>query len=1197
MRFFLFFVFFFLTNSLFAEGSADLYPRGVRGARAYLVSGRPFFANGPIENGTHYVWVKKGETIAVASSAQGIGNGYIEIGAPSGSRYRSTNNNTGRIEATSSNSTREAELAGPRIGYTPYEVIANEEGIWSINFYAPYNTDEGESPMIQADANWTQLYESFIAAWDISVRDIANSKWLKGRVFANLLTLSIHSKNLEKADGSGGYYGKNFVLTNDAAIYRVDANGNHGLGFAYFANNSGFIDSNGQPLYKSINHYDKGYHYPILADNDHHVTHKLFYNFPDKQLPKTSQGRYPGNQTWLLNEPVAASIANITLIGTEGKKDQVSKKGAWINFNVSQKGRYRITISSLSKDYDFITRELFHLATPGVNKVYWDGLDGANNFIPIGKNYPVEINITMLDGEVHFPFLDIEVNPQGLLVERFSIDEENLGYVKLYWDDSQISPGIPTEQSDPLINLKGILSNINGHKWGSYKPTDWSKGSVNNWYGSHSFGNGKGMDTWTYKTDIISSSTKQITVSTHDLKIVSIVADKSLVSLNESYSYTVTVRNEGPSDIENAPFIFSIPPGMRIDNYAFLGECAAIGQNRITPSDLQADITLPNGCEIVFKIDVRVIETYEHFYSHIVVHSSISRTADTTDPDATKIDINKTSPGSAQEECSTKCNNIQYHDLVELLEPINERGKIGLRKTVYFIDNNQDQLITSNDILEYRFEIKNLGEVPLHQLSVSDKMLSDFPIWRSDDLLPSGNIRYFTFQYFLSDTDIKNKKIINSAEITARNPRNKLVNDLSGITFEDDDPTLFSVLDLPKLYLTKRVNNLGSGEKNQFTVGDTIFYSFIVKHEGIFPINKVTLIDRNIAETDIQLGTSTTITSISYTGHHIVSKTDILKGRVLNSARIKGIEGKYNTLVQDISGYTFADDNPTETLLARPYLTANDVYSIYQGERITIDFLDNDQAGSSSLDHVKFLNTPIYGRLIPMGEKYQYIPYDDTKGIRDSLSYQIIDKSRLSSNISSVIINVEKTQAIALNDSASTHFGMSATLYPLRNDYSKGSVINPSSLTIVSPPQFGTLVLGINGALTYTPHSKFTGLDHFEYQILDKNGNISLPASFKIEVTGFKVPNVITPNEDGLNDVFFIIGANNYDKLELTVINRHGSKIFSSDDYQNDWIPGSNIEEGTYYYILKIHKKNHATYIKKGNLLIIRGLKYKQLTL
>lgn len=1197
MRFFLFFVSFFFANSLFAEGSADLYPRGVRGARAYLVSGRPFFANGPIENGTHYVWVKKGETIAVASSAQGIGNGYIEIGAPSGGRYRSTNSNTGRIQATSSHSTREAELAGPRVGYTPYEVIANEEGIWSINFYAPYNTDEGESPMVQADVNWTQAYESFIAAWDISVRDIADSKWLKGRVFANLLTLSIHSKNLERPDGSGGYYGKNFVLTNDAAIYRVDANGNHGLGFAYFANNAGFIDSNGQPLYRSINHYDKGYHYPILADNDRHVTHKLFYNFPDKQLPKTSQGRYPGNQTWLLNEPVVPSIDNITLIGTEGKKDQVSKKGAWINFDVSQKGRYKITISSLSRDHHFIPRELFHLATPGVNKVHWDGLDGANNFIPIGKNYPVKINITMMDGEVHFPFLDIEVNPQGLLVERFSIDEENLGYVKLYWDDSEISPGIPSEQSDPLINLEGIFSNVNGHKWGSYKPTDWSKGSVNNWYGSHSFGNGKGMDTWTYKTDINTSSTKQITVATHDLKIVSIVADKSLVSLNESYSYTITARNEGPSDIENAPFIFSIPLGMRIDNYSTLGECAAIGQSRIAPSDLQADITLPNGCEIVFKIGVRVIEPYEHFYSRISVHSSISRTADTTDPDATNIDINKTSPGSAQEECSTNCNNIQYHDLVELLEPINERGKIALRKTVYFIDNNKDQLITNNDILEYHFEVKNLGEVPLHQLSVNDKMLSDSPIWSSDDLLPSGEVRSFTFRYFLSDTDIKNKKISNSAEITARNPRNKLVNDLSGVTFDDNEPTLFSILDLSKLYLMKRVSNIGSGEKNQFTVGDTIFYEFIVKHEGDIPISEVALIDRNIAANDIQLGSSTNDNMIFYTGHHIVSEADILQGRVLNSAQIKGIEGKYNTLVQDISGHTFADDNPTETPLAQPFETLNDIYSLYQGERITIDFLNNDKGGSSTLDHIKFLNAPIYGRLIPTGAKYQYIPYDSSKGVRDSLSYQITDKSRLTSNISSIIINIEKTQAIALNDSARTSFGMATTLYPLRNDYSKGSVINPSSLTILSPPKFGTLVLGINGTLTYTPDSKFTGLDYFEYQVSDNNGNISLPASFKIEVTGFKIPNVITPNEDGVNDVFFIIGANHYDKLELTVIDRYGSKIFYSDNYQNDWLVDSNIKEGTYYYILKVHKANHAPYVKKGDLLIIRGLKYNSLAL
>jgi gliding motility-associated-like protein len=59
-----------------------------------------------------------------------------------------------------------------------------------------------------------------------------------------------------------------------------------------------------------------------------------------------------------------------------------------------------------------------------------------------------------------------------------------------------------------------------------------------------------------------------------------------------------------------------------------------------------------------------------------------------------------------------------------------------------------------------------------------------------------------------------------------------------------------------------------------------------------------------------------------------------------------------------------------------------------------------------------------------------------------------------------------------------------------------------------------------------------------------------------------KVPNVITPNNDGKNDNF-VIGFKN---ATVEIYNRYGKQIFLSKDYQNDW--GKDISAGTYYYIL-----------------------------
>ncbi|MFN4146797.1 MAG: gliding motility-associated C-terminal domain-containing protein [Runella sp.] len=57
-----------------------------------------------------------------------------------------------------------------------------------------------------------------------------------------------------------------------------------------------------------------------------------------------------------------------------------------------------------------------------------------------------------------------------------------------------------------------------------------------------------------------------------------------------------------------------------------------------------------------------------------------------------------------------------------------------------------------------------------------------------------------------------------------------------------------------------------------------------------------------------------------------------------------------------------------------------------------------------------------------------------------------------------------------------------------------------------------------------------------------------------------KIPNVITPNGDGKNDTF-IIGIPG---VKLEIYNRWGKRIFSSENYADDW--GKDIINGTYFY-------------------------------
>ena len=69
---------------------------------------------------------------------------------------------------------------------------------------------------------------------------------------------------------------------------------------------------------------------------------------------------------------------------------------------------------------------------------------------------------------------------------------------------------------------------------------------------------------------------------------------------------------------------------------------------------------------------------------------------------------------------------------------------------------------------------------------------------------------------------------------------------------------------------------------------------------------------------------------------------------------------------------------------------------------------------------------------------------------------------------------------------------------------------------------------------------------------------------------GLTIPNVMTLNNDGVNDFFLIEGLKS--ETSLTIVNRWGEIVFSTNNYQNDWNgrdqSGALLTEGVYTYVL-----------------------------
>ncbi len=133
------------------------------------------------------------------------------------------------------------------------------------------------------------------------------------------------------------------------------------------------------------------------------------------------------------------------------------------------------------------------------------------------------------------------------------------------------------------------------------------------------------------------------------------------------------------------------------------------------------------------------------------------------------------------------------------------------------------------------------------------------------------------------------------------------------------------------------------------------------------------------------------------------------------------------------------------------------------------------------------------------------------------------------------------------------------------------------TITIINGPTNGTATIS-GGAVNYTPDNNFFGTDQIEYELQNAACPNSPPdrAFININVVDNPdcfVPDVITPNNDGLNDALIIPCADS-NPTAIKIFNRWGDLVYESNNYNNDWAgthDGNNLPPGPYYYILEVN--------------------------
>jgi gliding motility-associated-like protein len=131
-----------------------------------------------------------------------------------------------------------------------------------------------------------------------------------------------------------------------------------------------------------------------------------------------------------------------------------------------------------------------------------------------------------------------------------------------------------------------------------------------------------------------------------------------------------------------------------------------------------------------------------------------------------------------------------------------------------------------------------------------------------------------------------------------------------------------------------------------------------------------------------------------------------------------------------------------------------------------------------------------------------------------------------------------------------------------------------------------------NPSTTYTTNGDYTVslTIHDQFGCTSTHTTVVKVQNVTSEITQL-IPNVISPNGDGKNDVWRLDFINVfYKSAEIEIYNRWGDKIFSSIGYDNAWdgsYKGSALPVGVYFYTIKLND-NKDENVYKGTITLLK---------
>ncbi|PQJ14342.1 DUF7507 domain-containing protein [Nonlabens xylanidelens] len=230
------------------------------------------------------------------------------------------------------------------------------------------------------------------------------------------------------------------------------------------------------------------------------------------------------------------------------------------------------------------------------------------------------------------------------------------------------------------------------------------------------------------------------------------------------------------------------------------------------------------------------------------------------------------------------------------ITPLTPNDAIELVKGGVYADTNGDGVVSVGDMITYTLTATNTGTTTLTGVTVSDALLGVVAQATTPDTLLPGEMGTFTGMYTITQMDIDNGEVENTATTDATSPNGPVAdtsdsdnpadedNDMDGDT--TNDPTITPLTPNDDIELVKGGVYADTNGDGVVSVGDMITYTLTATNTGTTTLTGVTVSDALLGVVAQATTPDTLLPGEmgTFTGMYTIIQMDIDNGEVENTA-------------------------------------------------------------------------------------------------------------------------------------------------------------------------------------------------------------------------------------------------------------------------------------------------------------------------